>query len=55
MSELTSLVRVSEAARQLKVSEKTLRRWLISGKIAGQKIAGLWFVRTEQMEPINAA
>src|SRR5215471_9911289 len=36
---------VAEGAKQLKINEKTLRRWLSTGQVRGEKFGRVWRIR----------
>ena len=38
---------VNQAARQLNLSSKNVRRWLKSGKLNGEKVDGKWYVQAD--------
>lgn len=45
-----ALVRASEAAAQLGVSVRVVRRWIDSREIAGCLIGGRWYVRRTELQ-----
>ena len=38
---------VNQAARKLNLSSKSIRRWLKSGKLNGEKVDGKWYVQVD--------
>ena len=38
---------VNQAAQQLNLSSKNVRRWLKSGKLNGEKVDGKWYVQAD--------
>ena len=38
---------VNQAARKLNLSSKSVRRWLKSGKLNGEKVDGKWYVQAD--------
>lgn len=48
-----ALVRATEAARELGVSARVLRRWIDSREISGLLLGGRWYVRRAELERIR--
>ena len=49
------LVTVEDAARQLHVTQECVRRWLRSGRLAGERAAGReWRIRLSVIREFNA-
>lgn len=44
------LLTIAEAAEMLSVSEKTIRKWLLQGKLKGVKVGFLWRLRKKDLE-----
>lgn len=46
-TEVPQFITPAEAAREFRVTVRTVYAWLRAGKIAGVKIGGVWRVRRE--------
>ena len=40
---------INQAARKLNLSSKSVRRWLKSGKLNGEKVEGKWYVQVDSI------
>lgn len=47
------LIKVKEAAKRLKLSDDTIRKWLRSGQLKGVKVSRVWRVYEEDVEAIE--
>jgi len=45
-----ALVRAADAARELGVSARVVRRWIDSREVAGCLIGGRWYVRRSELQ-----
>ncbi len=50
-----TLVPTAAAARRLQVTPRTVRRWLVSGRLAGQRIGCIWVVDEAAIAEVELA
>lgn len=46
----TRLLTIAEVAEKLRVSRRTVRHWLQTGRLTGLKIGGQWRVKLDVLE-----
>ncbi|HFD38529.1 MAG TPA: DNA-binding protein [Anaerolineae bacterium] len=46
---MSNLLSTQGAARQLGVSPRRIRQWLAEGRLAGDKISGVWVIPAEEV------
>jgi excisionase family DNA binding protein len=43
-------LRISEVAESIGVDHETVRRWVVSGKLRGVRVGGVWLVPVEGLD-----
>ncbi len=51
---MRTLVATTDAARRLKVTSRTIRRWIESGRLRGQKVGRDWVTDEDAVAELEA-